>query len=59
MYECNRSELKFRMTMAHYMNGHTGQMLPLEITENGTFLMKEKHCRTPTPLPEEGKFTVY
>ena len=44
--------------MAHYMNGHNGQMLPLEITENGTFLMKEKHCRNPTPLPQKGKLIV-
>ena len=45
--------------MAHYMNGHTGQMLPLEITKNGTFLMKEKHCRTPTTLDEKGELIVY
>ena len=42
------------MTMATYMNGHTGQMLPVEITKNGTFLAKEKHCREPKFLPEKG-----
>ncbi len=32
------------MTMAVYKSD-IGQMLPVEITENGTFYAKEKHCR--------------
>ena len=50
------------MTMATYMNGHSGQMLPVEIAENGTFFAKEKHCRQPTFLSEKGRwynFTMY
>ena len=45
----------FRMTMATYMNGHNGQMLPVEIAENGTFFAKDKHCRESSLLTEKGK----